>query len=80
MIVLVHLFEGICKNPQYANPQTRLIFTPMDLIQFLSQGFLWPSAWPTLADTFGIDEVIQPPQTTSWVAYLAQVLGRIVLL
>jgi hypothetical protein len=38
----------------------RKSFTPDDLLQYVMQGFLWPSAWPGLASLFGI-QAIQPP-------------------
>src|SRR5688572_1951600 len=37
---------GISYGAKYANNDARESFTPVDLIQYLSQGFLWPSTWP----------------------------------
>jgi len=51
---------GISYGAKYANNDARESFTPVDLIQYLSQGFLWPSTWPALADFLGIAK-IEPP-------------------
>lgn len=34
---------GITYGAKYANADARESFTPFDLIQYLSQGFLWPN-------------------------------------
>jgi hypothetical protein len=55
---------GLSYGAKYANPDARESFTPVDLIQYLSQGFLWPSTWPALADLLGVQK-IQPPVQSS---------------
>ncbi len=51
---------GISYGAKYANADAREKFTPVDLIQYLTQGFLWPSTWPALAKFMGIT-IIKPP-------------------
>jgi len=63
LIALVML--GVTYGAKYANAQSRKEFTPVDLIQYTSQGFLWPSAWPSLAAALGVRQ-IEPPTTASW--------------
>ncbi len=63
---------GISYGAKYANPAARRSFTPIDLIQYLSQGFLWPSTWPALADFLGVQELIPPAQDASWRLVLPQ--------
>ena len=59
-VVISIVMLGISYGAKYANSDARKTFTPVDLIQYLSQGFLWPSTWPALADLLGIQS-IQPP-------------------
>ncbi len=58
--VLAIMMLGLSYGAKYANPNAREYFTPVDLIQYLSQGFLWPSTWPGLANFLGIPK-IEPP-------------------
>jgi len=51
---------GISYGAKYANTNAREGFTPIDLIQYLTQGFTWPSTWPGLAKFVGI-ATIEPP-------------------
>jgi hypothetical protein len=51
---------GITYGAKYANADARESFTPVDLIQYLSQGFLWPSTWPALASVAGIQKIEAP--------------------
>ncbi|MCB0746964.1 MAG: hypothetical protein KDC52_06110 [Ignavibacteriae bacterium] len=55
---------GISYGAKYANEEARKIFTPVDLIQYLSQGFLWPSTWPALAELLGFKPIEQPQDIT----------------
>ncbi len=59
-IVIAIIMLGISYGAKYANEKAREAFTPVDLIQYLSQGFLWPSTWPAMAELLGI-EPIEPP-------------------
>ncbi len=45
---------------KYAHEATRSTFTPLDILQTFTQGFLWPSAWPALAHLTGIQPVGGP--------------------
>jgi FtsH-binding integral membrane protein len=71
-LVIAIVMLGISYGAKYANNEARKTFTPVDLIQYLSQGFLWPSTWPALADFLGIQKVISPPQTSSQLFYLGE--------
>lgn len=62
--VIAIIMLGISYGAKFANPEARTSFTPMDLIQYLSQGFLWPSTWPGLAKFLDVD-VIKPPRDNS---------------
>jgi hypothetical protein len=59
-IVIAVTMLGISYGAKYANADARTSFTPLDLIQYLSQGFLWPSTWPALAQFTGVG-TIEPP-------------------
>lgn len=61
---------GISYGAKYANEESRNQFTPVDLIQYLTQGFLWPATWPALADRFGIQPVAGPQALSSVVTVL----------
>ena len=63
---------GVSYGAKYANPDARESFTPMDLIQYLSQGFLWPSTWPALATFLGVEK-IEPPVKAA-LSYVAQLM------
>lgn len=51
---------GITYGAKYANADARRSFTPVDFIQYLTQGFLWPSTWPALASLLGVTTVAPP--------------------
>lgn len=55
---------GLTYGAKYANADSRRTFTPVDFLQYLSQGFLWPSTWPALADFLGIDP-LDPPASAA---------------
>ena len=59
-LVISVVMLGVSYGAKYASPEARESFTPMDLIQYFSQGFLWPSTWPALADILGVHK-IEPP-------------------
>jgi hypothetical protein len=46
---------------KYIKLESRNSFTPVDLISYVIQGFLWPTTWPTLAQAIGISSSITPP-------------------
>ena len=54
---------GLSYGAKYATPKARGNFTPLDFVQYLTQGFLWPSAWPGLAKLIGL-EIVPPPAET----------------
>ena len=53
---------GINYGAKYASPESRESFTPVDFIQYLTQGFLWPSTWPALAEFLGVGKIEPPPE------------------
>jgi hypothetical protein len=65
-LVISVVMLGLSYGAKYANEDARLAFTPIDLIQYLSQGFFWPSTWPVLADLLQIQQ-LQPPVTSMFV-------------
>ena len=52
---------GISYAAKYSDVSARESFTPLDLLQYFGQGFLWPSTWPGLAATLGLPR-IEPPE------------------
>jgi hypothetical protein len=75
--VVAIVMLGISYGAKYANENARRTFTPVDLIQYLSQGFLWPSAWPALATFVGIKTTIAPPQTTAFLHTIETTLAAL---
>ena len=75
LVFSVRMLE-ITYGAEYANADARESFTPVDLIQYLSQGFLWPSTWPALASFAGIQK-IEPPRAgvTRLFEFARQALG-----
>jgi hypothetical protein len=69
---------GISYGAKYANDNARESFTPVDLIQYLSQGFLWPSTWPALADLLGVQKV-QPLDQNSMLLLPGDFFGATLL-
>jgi hypothetical protein len=59
-LVIAVIMAGISYGAKYDNAHAREGFTPVDLIQYFTQGFLWPSTSPALATFLGITP-IQPP-------------------
>jgi hypothetical protein len=64
-IVIALIMLGITYGAKYANDDARTKFTPVDLIQYLSQGFLWPSTWPALASVLHVPQIAPPIQGAS---------------
>ena len=52
---------GLSYFQKYSNIDARTSFTPIDLITYLLQGFLWPTTWPTLASAIGVSSFITAP-------------------
>jgi hypothetical protein len=65
---------GLSYGAKYADGDARERFTPVDLIQYLTQGFLWPSTWPALAKFVGITIVETPVKADLGLHDLARVL------
>lgn len=59
-LAIAVIMLGITYGAKYANTDARRTFTPVDLIQYLTQGFLWPSTWPALASFLGVSTVAPP--------------------
>ena len=74
-LVIAITMLGISYGAKYANADSRAKFTPVDMIQYITQGFLWPSTWPALADLLGIEKIAPP---TDGASLLDEIL-RIVL-
>jgi hypothetical protein len=50
---------------KYAKLESRISFTPVDIITYLIQGFLWPTTWPTLAKAIGVPSSVSGPTATT---------------
>lgn len=62
-LVVSVVMLSISYGAKYSNAEARKAFTPIDVLQYLSQGILWPSTWPALADLVGIQRVAPPSHT-----------------
>jgi hypothetical protein len=60
VVVISVVMLGISYGAKYANEQSRKEFTPVDLVQYVTQGFLFPSSWPALAQLLGFPPVEGP--------------------
>jgi hypothetical protein len=59
-VVIAIIMLGLNYATKWSNVQTRRRFTPVDFVLYVSQGFLWPAAWPALADKLHIDKLAPP--------------------
>lgn len=75
-LVISIVMLGLSYGAKYANEEARKSFTPVDLIQYLSQGFLWPSTWPTLASAVGFTASYELGSST-WLPAAQQWLNAI---
>jgi hypothetical protein len=71
--------------PKYLLEESRNRFTPPEMIQYLLQGIIWPSAWPTLAVQLGletppIDKPTIPETTTGLLQFAHYLQGTINLI
>jgi hypothetical protein len=57
-IVVVML--GISYGTKAHREATRRSLTPLEVVHFTAQGFLWPGAWPALASVLGIQAIAGP--------------------
>ena len=73
-LVIAVTMLGISYGAKYANVDAREKFTPVDLILYLTQGFLWPSTWPALAKFMGITNIETPVKGVSLLQDVIQVL------
>jgi hypothetical protein len=68
-IVIAVGMISLSYGQKYAKVESRTSFTPVDLLIYLIQGFLWPTTWPTLAKAIGVSTAITgpaaPPAKTS---------------
>lgn len=61
-LAIAVIMLGISYAAKYNNASARESFTPVDLLQYFGQGFLWPSTWPGLAQWLGVPEIPPPDQ------------------
>ena len=59
-VIVAFAMMGINYAAKYSNAATRDVFTPVDAISYVVQGFAWPALWPSLAAAVGA-VVIEPP-------------------
>ena len=69
-IVIAIAMISLSYGQKYAKVESRTSFTPVDLITYLIQGFLWPTTWPTLAHTIGIQSTITAPGAPAKVGFI----------
>jgi|GEM_PF-6036686 len=67
---------GLTYGAKFANADARKNITPVDLIQYVSQGFLWPSTWPALAERLNVITVPGPKGATTQLVELGIHLSR----
>ena len=60
-IVIAVGMISLSYGQKYAVEASRTSFTPVDLVSYVIQGFLWPSTWPSLAQAIGIASNIVAP-------------------
>jgi hypothetical protein len=73
LIVIAFVVMGVTYGAKFNNAATRNTFTPVDIIQYTIAGFLWPAAWPALAEKAG--QVIIQPAPEASPAALINLLG-----
>jgi hypothetical protein len=56
---------SVSYGQKYAKLESRISFTPIDVITYLIRGFLWPTTWPTLAKSIGVPSSISGPTATT---------------
>ena len=71
-LVVSVIMLGLSYGAKYSNTETRKLFTPVDVLQYVSQGVLWPSTWPALAQLIGIQPIAGPAK-----AFLIKVAEQI---
>ena len=59
-LVVSVVMLGLSYGAKYSNTEARKMFTPVDVLQYVSQGVLWPSTWPALAQLIGIQPISGP--------------------
>jgi hypothetical protein len=62
-IIIAIAMISLSYGQKYAKLESRNSFTPVDLISYIIQGFLWPTTWPTLAKAIGVSSSITAPAT-----------------
>jgi hypothetical protein len=64
-VVIAIAMISLSYGQKYSTPASRISFTPVDLISYLIQGFLWPTTWPALAQAIGVGSIqgpVPPPK------------------
>jgi hypothetical protein len=62
-LIIAIAMISLSYGQKYAKVESRNSFTPVDLISYIIQGFLWPTTWPTLAKAVGVESSITAPAT-----------------
>ncbi len=68
-VVISVVMLGLSYGAKYSNADARMSFTPVDVLQYLSQGILWPSTWPALAKVMGVQAPEGPGKATATVLW-----------
>jgi hypothetical protein len=59
-VVIALAMMSLSYGAKYGDAANRANFTPLDVLQYTSQGFLWPASWPALAHVLGIQPLTPP--------------------
>lgn len=59
-VVIAAVMMLLSYGAKWADANSRLVFTPVDLLQYIVQGFLWPATWPALAEKIGQVVITKP--------------------
>jgi hypothetical protein len=59
-VIIALVMMSVSYGAKYGDTANRANFTPLDVIQYTAQGFLWSASWPTFAHVLGIQPVTPP--------------------
>jgi hypothetical protein len=68
-IVIVFAMNNLTYAPKWANEASRRTLSPLEIGQYLVQGFGWAATWPALAQLIGSSK-IDPANTVSVIQHL----------
>lgn len=63
-VIIAFVMMLVNYSAKSSNTATRDQFTPVDLLNYTVQGFLWPATWPALAEKLG-QVIIEPAKAVA---------------